>query len=178
MQALEWTTIDKSEWGDGPWQSEPDKLQFVDEATGLPCLIVRGPSGALCGYVGVSLGHPYFEKGYSELPGAGWDDDIDDPRHIRVHGGLTYADHCQQQVEGDRDVEAAGICHVVEDGEDDNVWWFGFDCAHACDLTPKFISEFKASLGSKYRDVAYVKAEIATLAAQLKEVRGWPMLHD
>ena len=49
-----WVTIDKSSWGDGPWLAEPDKEQFADEATGLPCLIRRSPtSGALCGYVGV-----------------------------------------------------------------------------------------------------------------------------
>lgn len=48
MDTREYRTIDKS---DGEWKDEPDKIQWQDEATGFPCLIVRGPSGALCGYV-------------------------------------------------------------------------------------------------------------------------------
>ena len=81
MKTIEYTYRDKSSWGDGPWQSEPDKIQWLDEATGLPCLIVRGPVGALCGYVGVPEGHPHFEQKY---------DDVD----VRVHGGLTFASFC------------------------------------------------------------------------------------
>lgn len=56
MQALEYRTIDKSEWARGEWDDEPDKIQFQDEATGLPCLIVRNRVGGLCGYVGVEGG--------------------------------------------------------------------------------------------------------------------------
>lgn len=78
MEALEYRTVDKSNWGNGPWQNEPDKCQWRDEATGLPCLIVRGPSGALCGYVGVSEGHPAFGKDYDSVA-------------ADVHGGLTFA---------------------------------------------------------------------------------------
>src|SRR4051812_13771303 len=63
---LEYRTIDKTGWGDGPWQSEPDKRQWHDEATGLACLIVRGPMGALCGYVGLPPGHPWHGKEYHE----------------------------------------------------------------------------------------------------------------
>ena len=57
METIEYRTMDKSVWGPGPWQNEPDKRQWQDEATGLPCLIVRNSMGALCGYVGVSEGH-------------------------------------------------------------------------------------------------------------------------
>ena len=49
MQRIEYRTIDKSQWGEGPWQDEPDKIQWQDEETGLPCLIVRGHMGFLCG---------------------------------------------------------------------------------------------------------------------------------
>lgn len=62
MKTMQWVTRDKSEWGDGPWASEPDKMQWEDEATGYPCLIVRNRFGALCGYVGVAPNHPYFGK--------------------------------------------------------------------------------------------------------------------
>ena len=63
MKTMEYRTIDKSTWGEGEWQNEPDKKQWQDEETNYPCLIVRSPvSGSLCGYVGVSEGHALFGK--------------------------------------------------------------------------------------------------------------------
>lgn len=66
IKKREYHVLDKSAWGQGPWQDEPDKIQFTDEATGLPCLLVRGPVGSWCGYVGVAEGHPLFKKGYGD----------------------------------------------------------------------------------------------------------------
>lgn len=68
MEPRSYTTVDKSAWGDGPWQSEPDKMQWRDETTGLVCLIVRGPLGALCGYVGVPEKHPAYGLSYDGTP--------------------------------------------------------------------------------------------------------------
>ena len=153
MEHKTWTTMDKASWGPGPWQDEPDKEQFADEATGLPCLIRRSDlSGSLCGYVGVSEGHPWFGK---------------DPFGIKAdaHGGLNYADFCQ---EGD---EAQTICHVPGPGEPDRVYWLGFDCGHAWDIQPAL--EAREMIrgwapirmpGSSYKTVAYVKAACARLA--------------
>lgn len=62
--------LDKAEWGQGPWQDEPDKVQWRDGATGLPCLIVRGPHGAFCGYVGVLDTHPWHRKDYNQCTAA------------------------------------------------------------------------------------------------------------
>ncbi len=31
METKEWRFIDKSKWGEGPWQSEPDKMQWLDK---------------------------------------------------------------------------------------------------------------------------------------------------
>lgn len=159
MEPMTWTTVDKSGWGDGPWQSEPDKEQFTDEATGLPCLIKRGPVGALCGYVGVAEGHPWFGVMYQDL-------DAD----VNVHGSLTFSDFCHEGPEDET------ICHVPGPGEPDRVWWLGFDCAHAWDLAPAMRAEM-ASLGipgidadETYRPIGYVKAECATLAAQAAAV--------
>lgn len=104
MQHREWTNMDKSDWPDGPWMNEPDKEQWTDEATGLPCLIKRNGSGALCGYVGVTEGHPWFMQDYDYV-------DAD------VHGGLTYSDFCQDEAD-----EGHGICHIVEPGD--------FACIH------------------------------------------------
>jgi hypothetical protein len=150
MKAMQWTFIDKSAWPRGPWDDEPDKMQWLDEATGLPCLIVRGPlAGALCGYVGVPEGHPCFGVEY-DAPG------------VDVHGGLTFAGPCDPD-------RAHGICHVVEPGEPDGVWWLGFDCAHGGDLAPAFEAALRDVLGDEYRDLDYVRAECARLAAQLAE---------
>lgn len=51
--------IDKAAWPRGEWDDEPDRLEWRDAATGLPCLVVRNHSGALCGYVGVGPTHPW-----------------------------------------------------------------------------------------------------------------------
>lgn len=116
--------VDKTTWGDGPWQEEPDRIEFrVPELPALACLMVRGPMGSWCGYVGVPPGHPLHGKGYS--------DDAAEP--LMVHGGLTYAAPCM--VESDRGPDAL-ICHAPEPGESDEVWWLGFDCGHAFDISP------------------------------------------
>jgi len=157
-----WTTIDKTEWGEGPWLSEPDKLQWVDEATDLDCLIVRGPMGALCGYVGVPPDHPYHGRGYSDLD-------------LEVHGGLTFASACDEDAP-----EGEGICHVPAPGRPADVWWLGFDCGHAFDAMPALEARSR-SLGmpalpafdypggpqTTYKPVGYVRAEVAALAAQI-----------
>jgi hypothetical protein len=95
---LEYTTRDKSTWGAGEWQNEPDKVQWVDEATGLDCLIVRGPSGALCGYVGVGESHPYFGIEYSGCTRTPRCEEVwcghAPESAIEVHGGLTFSDSC------------------------------------------------------------------------------------
>jgi hypothetical protein len=135
---------------EGPWSTEPSKMQWVDQATGMPCLIVRNDLGALCGYAGVSPGHPLHGRGY---------DDAD----VGVHGGLTYADRCQPTTD-----EAHGICHVPEPGTPHDVWWFGFDCAHYNDVVPG-MRRFGLERG-EYRDIGYVAGEVTQLAAQLHKV--------
>lgn len=158
MQTIEYHTKDKSDWGDGPWQNEPDKRQWRDEATGLPCLIVRN-WGAWCGYVGVSRGHPLY--------GASYDDDR--AEDIDVHGGLTFAGPCRP---GN---ETHAICHKVEPGEDDDVWWLGFDCNQCGDFDPDMARGRGRGLfrtpceDETYRDIAYVTKEVQKLAAQLVE---------
>lgn len=167
MQTLEYHFRDKAGWGAGPWHSEPDKRQWADEATGLPCLIVRGPHGALCGYVGVPESHPWFGLSYSHYDGGApqqCDAYEGSPENvITVHGGLTFSDFC-----ADGEPEH-GICHRPDEGEPDRVWWFGFDCAHSGDYSPKYDREFGWA-GDVYRDQAYVEAECASLAQQLVTV--------
>jgi hypothetical protein len=151
MKTLEYRTRDKSGWPPGPWQDEPDKKQWLDEATGLPCLIVRNRCGALCGYVGVPKTH-----GLHGIRGGEIVDRLD------VHGGITFSDFCHEA--GD---ECESICHKVEPGEDDKVWWLGFDTAHGGDLVPAAGYPSRVQELLTYRDLAYVEGECRNLAKQL-----------
>lgn len=156
-----WTFRDRTGWPAGPWDDEPDKAQWTDEATGLVCLIRRGQSGSLCGYVGVGPAHPFHGKAYNECV-VGCGEDYCDHGVGWAHGGLTYSGPCQ---EGEPE---HGICHVPEDGSTDAQWWFGFDCAHGGDLCPMWDQAVRALLGpAVYRDMAYVQGECAALAGQL-----------
>lgn len=153
MKTLSYTTINRQAlgWPSGPWDNEPDKVQWPDPATGLPCLAVRHPnSGHWCGYVGVSEKHPYFEASYDSCT-----------QGVDVHGGLTFSDHCQP------DSEETGVCHIPGEGQPDHVWWLGFDCAHYTDSSP--MDQVYSGSGSHriYRTLDYVKEECGYLAHQL-----------
>lgn len=141
------------------WKNEPDRLQWIDESTGLDCLIVRNSMGALCGYVGLPENHPDYErKGYGLLGEQKHCDEI-----YTAHGGISYADHCQGH-----------ICHQG-DVANKKVWWIGFDCSHAGDLIPeskRFREEHGLTdmmLHETYKDIEYVKSECQNLAMQAFE---------
>ena len=133
------------------WDNEPDRKHWIDAESSLDCLIVRnglggrGGRGALCGYVGVPQGHPWYGKDY---------DDVD----AEVHGGLTFANACSGKV-----------CHDehTEEVANADVWWLGFDCAHSGDFIPGMdrLSSFE---GATYKNIAYVESECRSLAAQAK----------
>lgn len=167
MEPVESKHVDKSEWEHGPWMDEPDRIEWRSEGTPrLPCLIVRGPSGALCGYVGIPEGHPYFGKESTEA----YCLDLD------CHGGITYGAPC---------VEGGHICHVPQPGEPDTVHWLGFDCAHSGDLSPAHQKHYRARgiytcvEFESYKAVAYVRSEVERLAVQLQRVaKGLPARED
>jgi hypothetical protein len=166
MMKTESLIIDKSTWGAGPWENEPDRFEW--EHLGFPCLAVRNESGCWCGYVAVPPTHPLHGKDY---------DDVD----VGVHGGLTYANKCQGH-----------ICYVPKPGEPDDVWWFGFDCAHSGDFRPEYHSRFihygypfsselydharaiKANTWTVdvYRTLEYVREQTETLVQQLQKASG------
>jgi hypothetical protein len=151
--------IDKSQWGPGPWQTEPDRVEW--EHAGLPCLAVRNHFGTWCGYAAVPPGHPLHGQTYH---------DVD----VYVHGGVTYTNRC-----------AGHICHVPKPGEPDDVWWFGFDTGHSGDYSPSMESYQRrfGMVGSPYdhdaavaahdwhrpvyRTLTYVFVEVLHLAEQL-----------
>jgi hypothetical protein len=167
MDTIEYRTRDKTAWGPGPWQDEPDKVQFVEPATGLPALIVRNRFGALCGYVGVTPDHPWHGVGYNECVGHRGCTAYDHSPESRVdvHGGLTFAAAC-----ADGGDESTSVCHIPAPGDPDHVWWFGFDMGHCDDYCPGYMREHPALIRGTYRDIVYVKGEIAKLARQLTAV--------
>lgn len=140
----------KEKWGPGPWQTEPDRMDWI--RSGFSCFALRNEFGNWCGYVGVPKEHPDYGKSHTDMS--------IDP--INVHGGLTYTDKCQGH-----------ICHVPKAGMPADVWWFGFDTGHAGDLSPRVT----AALGDHsdllewqvYRDADYIKKETNSLARQLKK---------
>ena len=132
------TEVDKSTWGPGPWQSEPDFLEWDDLETGLSCRIRRNGSGSLCGYVGVPKSYSTYEQKYDDL------------NHVYCHRGLTFSnwmedapgswwfgfdcahsgDYCPADVRGRRSVSLQGSAE-------------------------------------SYKDIEYVRSEVTSLAEQL-----------
>lgn len=184
--------IDKSGWGPGPWMNEPDKIHWIDPDTDLDVLMVRHQeAGHWCGYVGVTEGHPFFGRNYSECSATPPCGDTycqhSSESLMSVHGGITYSRFCNDEAEN----PASAICHVPFPGRPDRVWWLGFDLAHHMDLSParamrdrKRYEEAVArgnrrdaeiwdpsiDQGNTYRDRAYVEVEARELAKQLRDV--------
>lgn len=154
-----WTTIDRSGWAQPKLcNGEPDKAQWIDKKSGFDCLIHRGPSGALCGYVGVPEAHPLYEQDASNL-------NRSDYEQIQVHGGLTFSNYCSPSEKPEY-----GICHTGEVANK-KVWWFGFDCAHLGDICPKYDEEWRyPEGGGPYKDFDFVKRETEVLAGQLRSL--------
>lgn len=171
--------MDKTDWLRGEWDEEPDALDWTDTDTGYQCAIRRGPGGHLCGYVGIPSGHPWHGKSYNDtvqVSDAVRDrpinidkigainmfcavakaDEIERGQFeivlaVDVHGGLTYAEDAPPSAADD---QKGG-------------WWFGFDCAHSGDLTPKYAGRYGLHEGGEYRTFDYVKSEVESLARQL-----------
>ena len=65
-----WDPPPRTEWGDGPWQTEADLVEWRGKDTPYPLIIVRGGMGQLNGYVGVPDTHPLYGK--SSVLGCNW----------------------------------------------------------------------------------------------------------
>lgn len=152
--SLEERTILKMRWGPGPWREEPDRLEWWCQ--GMPCLVLRGGLGQLNGYVGVPVGHPWYEEAE---PGA------------EAHGGITWTG------KDDETISWQGL-----GGPIDERWWVGFDCGHAWDIQPGLDAGLQTITGSSrphmpgsvYRDLTYVHAQVEDLAIQAALALGTP----
>ncbi len=153
---------DKSKWGGDQWKGEPDRKEWRDEATGMPCLALRNMMGAWCGYVGVAPTHPAHGLHYDGAP----DDKAEAyseaaQKRMKIamqltRGGADFSDAMTKAWEGMPDrpepTEAGAALPSMKvhggltyAGKNDtyigtestpDFWWFGFDTAHAYDFTP------------------------------------------
>ena len=134
---------DRDRWVRGIWDHEPDKAVWRHQDK--ICMIVRNNFGALCGYAGVLKDHALFDAHY--------DDDALKEVSWSIHGMLTYSGRC-----------GGNVCHVADREEEEEVYWFGFDCAHTCDFIPLY--SLKDSTHD-YKDFEYVAREVEKLSEQL-----------
>lgn len=134
--------IDRSGWPAGEWDNERNFYEFKFEE--LDCLILRMPKmGHLCGYVKLPRQHPFYDN---------WNDWID----IDVHGGITYAQFTS---------EDDFIYKFMPETTD---YWLGFDCGHSTDISPGIDSTvLREKYGITYKNVEFVKKQLANLASQL-----------
>lgn len=58
----DWEALPRAEWGEGPWLTEPDLIEWRAEGCRYPMIIWRGGMGQLCGYVGVPPEHPFYRR--------------------------------------------------------------------------------------------------------------------
>lgn len=166
MLNLDFCTLhDKSDWPEGPWKDEPDRVAWTDVVHGLPCLVRRTPRGNWCGYVAVRSNHPLYRVAYnqcyksrsSRCADTGHEWCYHRPETlVNVHGGLTYSDTCMGDPE-------TGICHIGD--KDDHVWWFGWDAAHWGDYVPCL--HLPQAPEEEYRTLRYAIEETGRLARDL-----------
>lgn len=170
-----------------PWLTEPNELEWTDDATGYPCRMVRNSMGAWCGYVGIPEGHPWFGKKYNDpvkVSKAVLERPLDVDKVGVFNLFLGDVDMEERTIAIALAVDVHGGLNFAE--EDDDRWWFGFDCGHAFDLSPGLrvsIEEARKAFGfpdgladqltrafdnQVYRDLPYVKEQVTSLAAQLK----------
>lgn len=137
-------------WRSGPWDTEPDRIYFVDENTGYDCFIARNSEiGNLCGYVGIPKSHAYFGKDA---------DAVGMP--IVIHGGVSYADSS-----ADDEVREIPVSPSEE------VWWVGFGCNELRDAVPRYSSISPPTIMPTYKNINFVIRQIWALAVQLEEIK-------
>ena len=84
---------------------------------GYVCVTRKTGRGVWCGYVAVPPTHPWHGLDYMQI------------ESVKVHGGLTYAEH--------RPPEDALLELRLASGDlVDTGWWLGFDCGHWGDFIP------------------------------------------
>jgi len=166
-----------------PWKSEPDYANWIDEATGYNCVIIREEHDALCAYVCIERPHPFYGRDFHGKPGRNTPPAEDENavrasfQAIDVHGGITY---CEPFIPG----TIPGVVVNIAS------WYIGFNCSHYNDYVPSYleimelippdddltaedIEELRQSIlnnptpESAYRTFSYVEEQCRKLAQQL-----------
>jgi len=137
---------DKALWGAGPWQDEPDRVEF--RHAGMPCVLQRSPFyGAWCGYVAVYPLHPWYGADRYEID-AGED----------VPVSVSYAAHDDDLV----------TCATLR-GESSDRYWVGFGYFGANDYGPKFAASLHV-MGVNSKCFPYPYDHAAALGARSASV--------
>lgn len=152
--------VNRDGWPPGPWDKEPDRWE--GKRAGLLILAVRNDMGSWCGYVGMPPEHPW--SGYDRNTIHGLSEDL------HAHGGLTFSGWSTDR--------------IWHSAEEEKIWWIGFDCGHAWDLSP-FMARMLAGMSSgfgygdggygdrwTYKTIDYVKEGVRALAEQVAFARG------
>lgn len=152
-----------------PWENEPNQRAWIDEETGLRCMILRTPlTGTLCGYVRLPRGHKFTRRGnYSSRRSRRYSQYGDGLMRLSVHGGITFHGRPRRLTGGN----VRGT-------------WIGFDCAHYMDympnldfILPPFIGRLSGNgdmakhskaINGTYRTFDYVTKEVEHLARQVR----------
>jgi hypothetical protein len=184
--------LPKAKWGPGPWQDEPDRVDF--EHAGLPCAIIRNlhVTGSLCGYVGVPDSHPWWGKDAHtcvatpqcpEPPPPDFEQWAKDGMPVPPEGSRWRASmqeptwSCGHTIGSMVSVHGgitwASTAYFQTKSAYMDHWWFGFDCGHAGDVSPMM----KATLKQLHalQDPA---GKLAEYEASLEELRDWETYRD
>ena len=154
--------VDRSKWGPGPWDKEPDEWFWYDESTSYLCLVRRHPiAGTLCGYVGVGQGNPLFKKAYD--PANITEEEFDTWNNLQVHGGVSFVGKIRWGSD-----EMSPETRPGELPPNNGCWWVGFDCTHFGDGGP---GEWTVGGLEDYKGFNYVRDQVTLLALQLEKLR-------
>lgn len=135
--------------------------------SGLECMVVRTRMGHYCGYVGVPPSHPWFGKGYNEKvkvpPSVFSRETCAD--NVGVINLLCASDVSQDAMDIVLAVDVHGGLTFSAKDKTREIWWFGFDCAHAGDG--------RSPSDDGWKDADFVAENCRSLADQLADIADW-----
>jgi len=135
------------------------------EHAGLECKVVKTSMGHYCGYVAIPPSHPWHGKGYSDMVTAPREV-IDRQISVEKTGAInmlcaglrnTEEALAHGKIEMVMAIDVHGGLTFARSGKDSDMWWLGFDCAHAGDHP-------------SVQDEAYTEHETRSLADQIAKI--------
>lgn len=144
--------MDKTTWGDGPWQNEPDFEDFM--YLGFQCHIRRhSANGNFVGYVAVHEGHPWHGVNYDGI-------------RAEFHGGITFAGR-YEEIYADEYLVGGDFGHSHD-----------FSPAHHAAMQEIYSRRTSLApsrpfdeLKRGYKDIEYVRIQVQELARQALEAK-------